>query len=546
MKLIIGTGSHAEVIEEIYHAQNIEDIFFCSYDDYVSSKPHFLGNVFHLTSLDDYDVIIGIGDNLQRKKVAEDLVQKFPHVKFDNAIHPTAYIADNVKMGTGNVICPGVMINTHVKIGNHNIINTLSSVDHHGDIRDYVHLAPKCALCGHVTIHDQVFLGVGCNVTPRVSIKPCSFYKAHSLIKSSSVIKIYEPYLKDCKQSVLDAIESGWVSSQGEFIHKTSRLLESMLNVKHALLVFNGTVATHCLFLALKFKYPDITKIYVPNNVYVAAVNCALMEYEMSQLEVLPINAETYNMFTDEASLAHLDPGAAVLIVHNVGNIINVPRLQRLRPDLVFVEDNCEGLFGQYEGHYAGTQSFCSSISFFGNKTITSGEGGAVLTNDTELYQYLSRKINQGNTSTRYVHDILGYNYRMTNLQAALLYDQLQISGEIRRIKKELFDGYTAGLGDHVLRPASEPETIPSNWMYILRFPGRTYQELEKYFTYHGIECRPFFYPLCRHVHLKSLVEPEEVSETLSHECVMIPSHCYITEQERDYILYRINQIKSC
>lgn len=396
------------------------------YDDYVSNIPNFLGNVYTLKNIEQYECILGIGDNKQRYEVYKKLKNIYPTIVFTNAIHKNTFIASSVCIGMGNVICSGVSICSEVILGNHTIINTNSSIDHHCRLHDFIHVAPNCGVCGKVEIYAGSFLGVGSNVIPNIKIKPWSFHKAHSLIKENTgVIKIYEPYLKDCSTSIQDAIQTGWISSQGSYISKATNLLKSILHVKHVLLVSNGTTATHCLFMALKYKYPNISKIYVPNNVYVAAINSVLMEYPISMLEIMPIDIHTMNMRTDEEYILGCEQNSAILIVHNVGNIINVPRLKRLRPDIVFLEDNCEGLFGMYENYYAGTQSLCSSTSFFANKTITSGEGGAILTNDDDLYQYLSRKINQGNTSTRYLHDMLAYNYRMTNLQAALLYDQL-------------------------------------------------------------------------------------------------------------------------
>ena len=91
------------------------------------------------------------------------------------------------------------------------------------------------------------------------------------------MINIYEPNIVDYKKSAIKAIETGWISNHGEFIKKSTQKIKEIINVKHAILMANGTCSTHCLFLALKLKYPNISKIYVPNNCYVAAWNCLLM-----------------------------------------------------------------------------------------------------------------------------------------------------------------------------------------------------------------------------------------------------------------------------
>jgi perosamine synthetase len=243
------------------------------------------------------------------------------------------------------------------------------------------------------------------------------------------MIPIYQPYIENYKCSAIKAIESGWISNHGEYVEKATQKLKEILKVPYVILMSNGTVATHCLFKSLKFKHPEISKIYVPNNVYVAAWNSALMEYPIEYLEVLPIDEHTWNMKEDEELILSLEKNSALLVVHNLGNIINVPKIKRLRPDIIIVEDNCEGVFGYYEGVKSGcsNSSLCSSISFYGNKTITTGEGGAFITTDKIVYNYIKKIYSQGMSNERYIHDVHAYNYRMTNIQSAFLYDQLNI-----------------------------------------------------------------------------------------------------------------------
>lgn len=542
MYLIIGIGSHAEVIEEIFHSNDIfDDVYFASYGDVSCTKKRYLGNIFNIPAIQQYECILGIGDNKVRYEAEKDLEKL--SLRYTNAIHKNVYISKNLKIGVGNVLCSGVSIGTSSVLGNHNIINTNSSIDHHCTIHNFVHVAPNCGLCGNVKVQTGSFIGVGCNIVPSISTPPWSFYKAHTLVREGrEKIAIYEPYLERCDASINDAIRSGWISSQGPYLKKAASQLQEMVGAKHVLLVSNGTVATHCAFMALKYKYPNISKIYVPNNVYVAAINCALMEYSLSSLELVPINEKTLNMITDVETF---DIGSAVLIVHNVGNIIHVPRLKQLRPDLIFVEDNCEGLFGTYGGKYTGStdSTLCSSVSFFANKTITCGEGGAIFTNDSDVYEYLSRKINQGNTSVRYLHDMHAYNYRMTNLQAALLYDQLLVAPEIRTRKSKIFERYRSELKGIATLPEFEENTTPAEWMMCIRIPGSFYSNFEKYMNERGIETRPFFYPLHKHSHLSSFPIDENAIK-LHQECCMIPSHPRLSETEQIYIIDTIKGYK--
>ncbi len=169
------------------------------------------------------------------------------------------------------------------------------------------------------------------------------------------MISIYNPNISDYIKSAKEAIESGWISNHGIFIEKATNKLKKILNCKNIILMNNGTCATHCLFISLKYKYPHLKKIYIPNNCYVAAWNTLFDEYDKNMVEVMKMDINTWNIDTSEECIKSLEKNAAVLIVHNLGNIVNVPKLKKIRPDLIFVEDCCEGLFGKYENIYTGS-----------------------------------------------------------------------------------------------------------------------------------------------------------------------------------------------
>ncbi len=335
------------------------------------------------------------------------------------------------------------------------------------------------------------------------------------------MIPIYTPRIY--KESVTKAIESGWVSSQGEFIQKTTDLLKKTFNIPYVVLMNNGTSATHMLIKALKFKHPHVERIYVPNNVFVAVWNTVLYEFKKEDMLLLDMDPITLNMRTDEDYIRSLQPNSAVMIVHNVGNIVNVPRLKRIRPDLVFIEDNCEGLFGKYEGIYSGMSeaSLCSAVSFFANKTIMCGEGGAFFTHDKDVYDFVYCTINHGLSGKKYIYKELGYNYRMTNIQAALLYDQLIHKDEILRDKQTIFKIYEHILGStHVGIPKTEEGTEKSNWMFICAV-SKPYEEVEEFMKEKGIDIRPFFYDIRVHAHLSDMEGPRLNTEKTY---IMLPS----------------------
>jgi perosamine synthetase len=285
------------------------------------------------------------------------------------------------------------------------------------------------------------------------------------------------------------------------------------------------------LALGIKFKYPHIKKIIVPNNVYVAAWNSFLYSGGFD-FKVEDANLVTWNI--DLSKINSIDKDTALLIVHNLGNIINIPELQQRFPGVVIAEDNCEGLFGKHNESYSGTQSTIASLSFFGNKTITSGEGGAVFTQDEEIFEYLNSVRGQGQSSTRYIHDKLGYNYRMTNIQAALLLGQLEIAGEIRERKAEVFALYKKELSsaDEICFQKEEAGTEHAQWMFAVRFLNfdkAKKQALELFLYENNIETRPMFYPINRHSYLKHIVSENKNAELLNSQALILPSYPGLT-----------------
>jgi perosamine synthetase len=363
------------------------------------------------------------------------------------------------------------------------------------------------------------------------------------------MIPIYTPYISKYKSSSIDAINSEWISNHGKYIKLASDKLKSILGNKYCILMNNGTSATHCLFKALQFKYPRIKKIYIPNNVFIAPWNCCLMEYSETIMEVMKTDLNTLNIDISEEYINTLEPNSAVCIVHNLGNIINVPRLQRLRPDLIFIEDNCEGLFGKYEEKYSGTASLCSAVSFYGNKTITTGEGGAFFTDDEDIFKYINSIYSHGMTSKRYIHDRVATNFRMTNIQAGFLYDQLNDIEHILHLKNKVFDNYSNLLqplikANKVKLIKTEKNTEHSKWMYSITVPSNTFEEIESYMKKNNIEVRPVFYDIHNHYHLKNIKAYGDSTEiyNITNCSLMLPSFPEITEDEQIYIVNKIQE----
>lgn len=357
------------------------------------------------------------------------------------------------------------------------------------------------------------------------------------------MIPIYKPYIEKYKESAISTIQDEWVSNHGIFVNLVSEKINELFGVKYSILINNGTAATHCLMLALKFKYPTISKIYVPNNVFIAPINCAVQEYGQENVEILCSSEDDLNFCQTKEYLQSLDKNSAILVVHNLGYIVDVDRIKRIRPDIILVEDNCEGIFGKHGTTYSGTTTLCGALSFYGNKTITSGEGGCFMTNDIEIYNHIKVIYSHGMSNKRYIHNKHGYNYRMTNVQAALLYDQLNDIEHILSLKKKVFDTYDTLLEKELSQYSSQlfkiipkKNTTHSLWMYTLFINNLHYEDFEKFMTDQNIQIRPLFFDVHDHAHLKKITKDNTIQNELFKNGFMLPSYPSITEKQQTYI----------
>ena len=366
------------------------------------------------------------------------------------------------------------------------------------------------------------------------------------------MIPIYQPYLpKKTLKFAHDALDSSWISNLGEYKDLARDFLKNQFN-SNVILTSNGTTATHLIYKAIKIVKPNLKNILVPSNVYVAAWNAMLFDGDSINLIPVKTDIDTWNVdlaSLKEIALLHSPEDTAILIVHNLGGIVNVPKLQKELPKYLIIEDNCEGLFGKYGEKYSGTESLASSVSFYGNKTLTCGEGGAIFFKDTNLLHELEKTHSQGQSSIRYIHDTLGYNYRMTNVQAAILYGQLIYQQEILDKKEAIFNRYKKNIEEEsrIVFQAEAGGCKNANWMFAAKIKDNpSFIEAKKYFDSVGIETRNMFYPMSYHKHLERFADKnkEDECELLLREVIIFPSSPTLKLKEIDYICENI--LKYC
>lgn len=372
-------------------------------------------------------------------------------------------------------------------------------------------------------------------------------------IRHIKMIPVYEPFLpKKSLRYAHKALDSTWISNLGEYKDLAKNKLNSILNCKASVLTNNGTTSTHLIYKVLKFKLPNIRNLIVPCNVYVAAWNAMIFDGDGINLIPVKTNLNTWNMDIEDLIFEankRSPQDTAILVVHNLGGIMNVPSIKRELPEYEIIEDNCEGFLGKYEGVFSGTSCLASSISFYGNKTITSGEGGAIILNSEENLEKIEKTHSQGQSKIRYIHDTLGYNYRMTNVQAAILYGQLEMYDKILSKKKRIFNRYKKNISKNKNIQFQHTENGCENavWMFAIRIKNNpSYESARLFFQNIGIETRNMFYPMSVHSHLAQYANrsKEEEAEALLKEVIIFPSSPSLSTDQIDLISHNI--LKYC
>ena len=339
-------------------------------------------------------------------------------------------------------------------------------------------------------------------------------------------IPIYQPDLSGKEESyVLECLRSTWISSKGHFISEFERNFSNYVGLHHATAVCNGTVALHLALVALGVGPGD--EVIVPTLTYVASANA------VAYTGAKPVFADSEPLWwqiSPSDILAKLTPRTkAIMPVHLYGAPCDMDAIMTIARDhgLLVIEDCAEALGTLYTGRHGGTFGDIASFSLFGNKTITTGEGGMVVSNDPILYSRAVHFKGQGLAESRqYWHDVIGYNYRMTNVCAAIGLAQLERVGEFGIAKRRIAAGYRERLNGLGLAFHDEPpDGLHSHWMVsILVENAADRDRLRDWLADRNIETRPFFFPVHTMPMYSDKSESYKVAENLAERGINLPS----------------------
>jgi len=346
-------------------------------------------------------------------------------------------------------------------------------------------------------------------------------------------IPVYQPRLTgNIQRYVNECLSSGWISSRGEFISRFENAFAEYVGASAAASVSNGTVALHLVLEALGIGPGD--EVIVPSFTYIASVNTIL---QTGATPVFVDSLEETLQVDPQSIAAAITPRTkAVMVVHLYGHPCDMDAVTRLCEEhrLLLVEDCAEAFGTRWKGRHVGTFGDAATFSFFGNKTITTGEGGMVLARDDSVMERCRRLKSQGVSPVReYWHDMLAFNYRMTNIQAAIGLSQIEMAAEILRDKLQLAQRYRDGLQGLPLR-THDPvgDVTHSYWMcsVILDDPKER-DSLRQHLAENGIETRPFFPPAHLMPHCRAEVDLP-VAENIGSRGINLPSFPDLVEEQ--------------
>ncbi|MES2934943.1 MAG: DegT/DnrJ/EryC1/StrS family aminotransferase [Pseudomonadota bacterium] len=361
------------------------------------------------------------------------------------------------------------------------------------------------------------------------------------------MIPLYKPYLTGKeKEYVIACIDSTWISSKGEFIGIFESAFANYIGANRATSVCNGTVALHLALEALGLGVGD--EVIVPTFTYIASVNTIV------QTGATPVfvDSDPSNWQLDIPDVRRkITPRTkAVMAVHLYGFPCDMDQLVGLCQEhqLFLIEDCAEAFGSYYKGRHVGTFGDIATFSFFGNKTITTGEGGMVVSNNARLMDRAFHLKTQGvSPDQEYWHDIAGYNYRMTNLCAAIGQAQLESADFIIEKKRTIATWYNQKLDGLSLQMLEDTtDTRQSYWLCSLLTEDRSTRDLLRaYLKTAGVETRPFFHP----AHTMPMFANKErfpVAESLAQRGINLPSFPDLSQSEVAYICKLIHDFFAC
>lgn len=346
---------------------------------------------------------------------------------------------------------------------------------------------------------------------------------------------------------VMDAVKNGWNFHFNDYVEKFEKSFAKYIGVKHSITTSSGTGALHLSLLAMGIGEGD--EVILPEISAVASAN--VVTYVGAKPIFVDVEKDTWCIDPESFRKAITKKTKAVIPVHIYGHPANMGEISRVAKEngLFVLEDACPSLGATFEGRKTGSLGDMAAFSFQGAKTVVTGEGGMLVTNNSKLFEKAAYIADLGRDRTRgaFWHTLIGYKYKMSNLQAALGLGQLERVESLIKKKRRIFEWYYKKLGsiEGLSMNTQKPWARNVYWMSCIVIDRKlsiTRDEFMKELKSRMIDTRPFFFPFSMLPMYKTNAD-NPVAYHVGLKGINLPSGVNLTKEEVDYISAQIIDI---
>jgi len=369
-------------------------------------------------------------------------------------------------------------------------------------------------------------------------------------------VPVSEPLLDGNERDyVLDALDTNWISSAGKYIDAFEEKFAAYCGVKYGVACSSGTTAIHLALAGLgvgagdEVIIPDFTLIASANMVILAGAKPVLVDVDPQTMCI------DVNKLEEKITLKT----KAIMPVHMYGHPCDMQPIMHIAEQhgLFVIEDGAEAHGTEYKGQRVGGLGHAAAFSFYGNKTLTTGEGGMVTTNSEDLYEMMRMLRSQAFEEPRFVHRFVGFNYRLTNIQAAIGLAQVERAEAKVERRREIAALYNAMLQDvaGITLPYEAEWAKNTYWMYGVLIDekvfGRSKAEVVAALNQNGVDTRDFFYPMHMQPVFNTGNDPRypdcngsyPVSRDLYNRGFYLPSGLGLTADQIEYVVDELRKL---
>ena len=560
---VLGAGGHGKVVAEAARASGAFDVRGYLDHDRARWGTEWDGlKIAAPEAMDaDAEVALGVGDNRARAEAMRRLDGR----RVATVVHPSAVVCPSARLGDGTYVGPLAVVHADAEVGRGCIVNSGAVVEHDCRLGDYVHVSPRATLGGGVTVGEGAHLGLGAVLLPGLTVGEWTTLGAGAVMVESlpdrvtamgvpararrqpgQRIYLSPPHLGDEEWALVrEAFASNWIAPLGPHVDAFEAEFARTVGAPHAAALSSGTAALHLALRRVGVKLGDT--VFCSTLTFVASANPIL--YQGATPVFIDSDETSWNMDPDLLA-DELDRAArngrlprAVVLVHLYGQSADIDPILAAceRHGVALVEDAAEALGARYRGRSPGTAGRFGIFSFNGNKIITTSGGGMLVTADgseTEAVRFLA---SQARTpAAHYEHEVVGFNYRMSNVLAAIGRGQLRRLADRVGARRETFAFYREALGAapgiSFMPEAGYGEA--SRWLSVILVDpeefGADAEEIRRHLERADIEARPVWKPMhCQPLFAHCRSVGGGVAERLFRRGLCLPSGSSLGNADR-------------